>query len=146
MLALLSYRFIGRPFVKRFAPTLSDRCLSVCLSVCPVLSLCNVGVLWPNGCMGENKTWHAGRPRRWPHCVRWGHRSPLLKGHSHPFLAHIRFGQMAGWIKMCLGMMLGLGPGDFVLDADPAPLLKKGAQPAPPAQFSAHDYCDQMAG
>jgi len=29
---------------KTIHPTLSDRCLSVC----PVLSLCDVGVLWPN--------------------------------------------------------------------------------------------------
>ena len=32
-------------------PTLSDRCLSV-------LSVCNVGVLWPNGWMGQDETWH----------------------------------------------------------------------------------------
>ena len=36
---------------------------------------------------------------------------------------------MAAWIKMSLGMELGLGPGDFVLDRDPAPLPKKGAEP-----------------
>jgi len=35
---------------------------------------------------------------------------------------------MAAWIKMPLGMELGLGPGDFVLDGDPAPLPKKGAE------------------
>ena len=29
---------------------------------------------------------------------------------------------MAAWIKMLLGMELGLSPGDFVLDGDPAPL------------------------
>ena len=29
---------------------------------------------------------------------------------------------MAAWIKMPLGMELGLSPGDFVLDGDPAPL------------------------
>jgi len=29
---------------------------------------------------------------------------------------------MAAWIKMSLGMKVGLGPGDFVLDGDPAPL------------------------
>jgi len=29
---------------------------------------------------------------------------------------------MAGSIKMPLGMEEGLGPGDFVLDGDPAPL------------------------
>ena len=28
---------------------------------------------------------------------------------------------MAGWIKMPLGMEVGLGPGDFVLDGYPAP-------------------------
>ena len=33
-------------------------------------------------------------------------------------------------IKMSLGMEVGLGPGDFVLDGDPAPLRKKGAEPA----------------
>ena len=35
---------------------------------------------------------------------------------------------MAAWIQMSLGMELGLGPGDFVLDRDPAPLPKKGAE------------------
>jgi len=34
-------------------------------------------------------------------------------------------GQTVGWIKMKLGMQVGLGPSDIVLDADPAPLLKK---------------------
>jgi len=44
---------------------------------------------------------------------------------------------------MPLGMEVGLGPGDFVLDGDPAPLPKKGAEPP---QISAHVYCGQMAG
>ena len=30
---------------------------------------------------------------------------------------------MAGWIKMPLRTEVGLGPGDFVLDADSAPSL-----------------------
>jgi len=30
-------------------------------------------------------------------------------------------GQTAGWIKMPLGMEVGLGQGDIVLDGDPAP-------------------------
>ena len=47
-------------------------------------------------------------------------------------------GQMVGWIKMKLGVQLGLGPGHIVLDGDPA-LLPKGAQPLP------HICCDQMA-
>jgi len=43
--------------------------------------------------------------------------------------------------RMPLGMELGLGPGDFVLDGDPAPLPKRGTTP----QFSAHICCGQMA-
>jgi len=39
------------------------------------------------------------------------------------------------------GMDVGLGPGDFVLDGDPAP-PKKGHN----CQFLAHVYCGQMAG
>jgi len=55
---------------------------SVCLSVC--LSVCNVGVLWPNGWMDQDETWHAGRPRPWPHCVRWGPSSPSPEGAQPP--------------------------------------------------------------
>ena len=36
---------------------LSDRCLSVCLSVC------DVRALWPKGWTDQDETWHAGRPR-----------------------------------------------------------------------------------
>ena len=51
-------------------------------------------------------------------------------------------GQTVGWIKMPLGMEVGLGPG-HVLDGDPAP-PPKGAQP--PTQYTAHVCCDQTAG
>ena len=44
-------------------------------------------------------------------------------------------------IKMSLGMQVGLGPVDIVLDGDPAP-PKRGPSP----QFSAHVYCGQTAG
>jgi len=44
---------------------------------------------------------------------------------------------------MPLGMELGLGPGDFVLDGHPAPPRQKGGE-APP-QFSAHVYCVKTA-
>jgi len=112
---------LGEPFVistvKRFA--LCYRSV-VCLS-CPVLSVCDVGVLWPNGWMDQDETWHAGRPRLWPHCARWGPSSSSPNGAQPPqFSAHI-WGQMAAWIKMPLGMELGLSPGDFVLDGHPAP-------------------------
>jgi len=38
-------------------------------------------------------------------------------------------GQTAGWIKMPLGMELGVGPGDCMFDGDPAPIIIKGIAP-----------------
>ena len=73
---------IERPFVKRFDLCYwTVVCLSVCLSVCPVMSVTLV------------------------YC-----------------------GQTVRSIKMKLGMEVGLGSGDFVLDGEPA-LHPKGAQP-----------------
>jgi len=56
---------------------LSDRCLSV-------RSVCDVGVLWPNGWMDQDEPRHAGRPRPWPYCVRWRPSSPPQKGAEPP--------------------------------------------------------------
>ena len=66
---------------------------------------------------------------------------PLPKG-GEEFSTHV-CGQMAEWIKMTLGTDVGLRPGDFVLDADSAPLPEKGGNPSP--QFSALVYCGQTA-
>jgi len=67
---------LGGPFVKRFA---------LCYRSVVCLSLCNVRALWPNGWTDQDETWHARRPRPWPHCVRWGPSSPSPKGHRpHP--------------------------------------------------------------
>jgi len=58
----------GRPLQVMVRPVLRDR-----RPVCPVcLSVCNVGVLWPNGWMHQDTTWYGGRPRHRRHCVRWG--------------------------------------------------------------------------
>jgi len=46
----------------------------------------------------------------------------------------------AGWIRMPLGTEVGLGPGDIVLDGDPAP-PRKVADHTP--HFSAHVCCGQ---
>ena len=44
----------------------------------------------------------------------------------------VHCGQTVGWIKMKLGMHVGLGPGHIVLDGDPAPPPPKGeAEPSP---------------
>ena len=40
------------------------------------------------------------------------------KGTAPHFLAHVCCGQTAGWIKMPLGMEVGLVPGDIVLDGN----------------------------
>jgi len=45
---------------------------------------------------------------------------------------------------MPLAMEVGLGPGDFVLDRDPAPASPKRGWSH--HQFSVHVYCGQMAG
>jgi len=34
-----------------------------------VLSVCNIGILWPNGRMDQDATWYGGRPRSKRHCV-----------------------------------------------------------------------------
>jgi len=61
-----------------------------------VLSVCNVGVLWPNGWMDQDETWHGGRTRPSPYCVRWGPSSPPQNRHSPQFSAHVCCRQTAG--------------------------------------------------
>jgi len=107
---------------KTVRPMLSDRypVMSCPVLSCPVcLSVCSVRALWPNGWTDQDETWLAGRPRPWPHCVRWGSSSPPPKGHSPPIFGPYLFGQMAVWIKMLLGIEVGHGPGNFLLDGDP---------------------------
>jgi len=45
-----------------------------------VLSVCNVGVLWPNDRMDQYATWYGGRLEPRLHCVRCGSSSPPGKG------------------------------------------------------------------
>jgi len=114
-----------RRHVKRFA--LWYRTV-IYLSVCPV---CNVGMLWPNGWTDQDETWHAGRPRPWPHCIRWGPSSPPKKGQSPQFSAHVYCGQTAGWMKTPLGTEVDLGPGHIVLGGTRLPPVKEAQQPPP---------------
>ena len=62
----------------------------------------------------------AGRPRPWHNVLDGDPAFPPPKGAAPQFSAAICCGQMAAWIKMPLGMELGLSPGDFVLDGVPA--------------------------
>jgi len=73
------------------------------------------------------------------------HLSAPQKGGGDPqFSAHVYCGQRAAWIKMALGMEVGLSPGHIVLDGDQAqlPSPKRGYSP----QFAAYVYCGQTAG
>ena len=69
----------------------------------PIFGPC---LLWSNGLMDQDSTWHGGRPWSSPHYARWGHSFPPRKrGQSPPqFSAHLFCGQTAGCIKMPLGM------------------------------------------
>jgi len=91
----------------------------------PIFNPC---LLWSKGCMDQYTIWLGGRPEPRPHCVRWGAISPipLKRGTAPHFSAHVYCGQTAAWIKMPLGMKVGLGPGNIVLDVDPAPPAPKG--------------------
>jgi len=69
-----------------------------------------------------------------------GDPAPSPKGGRSPqFSAHEFCGQTTAWIKMPLGMEVGVGP-DYIV----CPLPKKGVEP--PLQFSAHVYCGQTVG
>jgi len=130
----------GRPFVKRFA-------LCYRSVVCPVcLSVCNVGVLWPNG-WGIKMKFGMQVGLGPGHTVLDGDPVPLLqRGTAPQFSAHICCGQMAAWIKMSLGTKLGLGQGDFVLDGYHAPPPQKGAEPPPffgPCLLRRNDWMDE---
>jgi len=68
------------------------------------------------------------------------------KGRTPQFSAHICYGQMAGWIKMPLGMEVGLGPGFCVRWGPHSPSTKRWR--SPPRYFSVHVHCicGQSAG
>jgi len=70
--------------------------------------------------------------------------APQEGGGDPQFSAHVYCPQRAEWIKMALGMEVGLSPGQIVLDGDQAqlPSPKRGYSP----QFAAYVYCGQTAG
>jgi len=110
--------------------------LSCPVMSCPVCPICDVGVLWPNGCMNQDETWYSGRPRFRPHCVRWGPSYRYGKGHSSPYTfenygrrlcVHIIVGPCLSWPH---GWMdhdeTWHGLGHIVLDGDSAPPPQRG--------------------
>jgi len=103
-------------------------------------------LLWANVWLHQGASWYEARsqPRRL--CIRWrdpdtapqkGSRAPNFRPMC---IVAIRLhGSRCYWYGA-----IGLGPDDTVLDGDPAPLPKNGAEHPP--QFSAHVYCGQTAG
>ena len=131
----------GRPFVKWFA-------LCYRTVVCPVLSVCDVGVVWPNGLTDQDETWYAGRPRPWPHCVRSGPSSHSPKGTQPPI-----FGPYPLRPNACIDQdSTWYGgrprPGATLCSmGTPLPLPKRGRAPLKKlGPCLAHVYCGQTAG
>jgi len=73
---------------KTVRPMLSDHC-----PVCPVLSVCNVGVLWPNGWMDQDETWCGGIGLGPGHIVLDGDPAPPKGAQRPQFSAHVCCGQ-----------------------------------------------------
>jgi len=108
---------------------LSDRC-PVCL-VCPVMSVCDVDVLWPNGWMDEGETWQGGRPMG----TQLPQRGTALQFFGRCLLwPNGWMDQDATWYTE-----VNLGPGHIMLDGDPATPAKEAQHPL----FSALVYCGQ---
>jgi len=88
-------------------------------------------LLWPNGWMDQNATWHGGSSRHRPHCARGGPSSHSLKKGTHAPPRNFRLMSIVAKrldrIKMPLGMEEGLGHGHTVTQHQP-PL--KGARPS----------------
>jgi len=72
--------------------------------------------------MDQDATWYGGRPYPRPHCIRWGPAPTPQKGHSSPCLLWPK----RRCIRILLGMEVDLGPGDIVLDGDPAFSKERG--------------------
>jgi len=104
----------------------------------PIFGPC---LLWPNGWMDQDCTWHGSRPWSSPHYVRWRHSSPQ-KGQSPPiFVPSLLWPN--GWMY----------PDATWYGDRPQPRRlcgEMGTQPLPqkgwsPTQFSAHVCCGQTA-
>ena len=100
----------------------------VCLS-------CLVRALWPNGWTDQDETWHAGRPRPWPHCVRWDPAPPPQRGRASPI-----FGPyvMAKWLDGLRCHLVAYGgrpqPRQLCVRWGPSSLLQKRGR-SPPQFF-----------
>jgi len=80
-------------------------------------------LLWPNGWMHQDATWHGGRPQPKQLVLDGDPALPLTKRGGTPnFSAEVYCGQTAAWIKMPLGKEVGLGLRGIVLNGTQLPL------------------------
>jgi len=94
-------------------------------------------LLWPNGWMDQDGTWHGGRRWSSPHCARWGHSSPPQNGGQSPQIFGPSLLWPNGWMHQDATWYGGR----------PRPTrhcVRCG--PSYPTQFLVHVYCGQMAG
>ena len=77
-------------------------------------------LLRPNDWIHQDISWCGGRPRPRRHCVRCGPSSPVKRAQPPPNFRPKYCGQTTEWMKIPLGTEIDLGPGDIVLDGDPA--------------------------
>jgi len=70
---------------------------SPCVAQSSVLSVCDVGVLRPNGWMDQDGTRHWGRPWDQPHCVRWGPSFPPPQRDTPPIFGPCLF-SLNSWL------------------------------------------------
>jgi len=116
------------------------------------LSLCNVGVLRPNGWMDQDATWYGDRPRPAGDILLdedWGPSStPTKRGTAAPPLSRFTNGENRGpcllwpngWMDQDATWYAGTPqPKRHCVRWGPSP--RKGSQQPPP--LSAHDCCGQ---
>jgi len=103
-------------------------------------------LLWPNGWMDQDGTWHRGRPWSSPHCARWGHSSsPQNMGQSPPpqkKSAHLC--RQTAWMHQDATWYEGRPrPTRHCVRCGPSYPRRRAHQPHP---ILAHIYCGQIPG
>ena len=87
-------------------------------------------LLWPNGGMDQDDTWHGGRPQPRRLCVRWGPSSPPRQKRAQPPI----FGSCLLWPNGCMHQdttWCGFRPRSrrHCIRRGPSSPFPKGAQP-----------------
>ena len=114
---------------KRFALCKKNVVCRVCQYV---LSVCDVGVLWPNGWMDQDKNWRGGRPRPWSYCVRWGPSSHCPQWAQPPNFRPMSVVPKRLDASRCHLVWYRLVPGDIVLEGGTKLPSPKRGHSSPP--------------